>query len=88
MGNRLFDLASVSSNAGLSDELEAEFLLAYRGELRNVDVQEVRILKTVSLLREALWAYIQAVASDIDFDYCQYASDNLSAYQKARAAMR
>ena len=54
----------------------------------NVDVQEVRILKTVSLLREALWAYIQAVASDIDFDYCQYASDNRSAYQKARAAMR
>lgn len=86
MGNPLFDLASVSANCGLGDVLEASLLAAYgaRGER---SLLEVRILKTVSLLREALWAYIQTVASDLDFDYQKYASDNLEAYRKARAEL-
>ena len=38
-----------------------------------------------SLLREALWATIQTVASDIDFDYRRYAAEHYRAYREARA---
>lgn len=87
VGNPLFDLASISSNAALTGDQERTLLEAYRGELVERDRVEVQILKTVSLLREALWSFIQTVSSDLDFDYRKYASDNLQAYREARAAL-
>ena len=84
IGNPLFDLAGISGNCGLSDELETMLLEAYRGKVIDQDLADLRTLKTVSLLREALWAVIQTVASDIDFDYHRYVDDNLRAYRQAR----
>lgn len=84
MGNPAFDLASVSSNSQLDDELEAAFLQEYAGANDERLRREVEILKSVSLLREALWAVIQSVKSNIDFDYEQYAAKNLTAYREAR----
>jgi thiamine kinase-like enzyme len=84
IGNPLFDLAGISGNCGLSDDLERELLAAYRSRVVDEDLADLRILKTVSLLREALWAVIQTVASDIEFDYARYAEDNLHAYREAR----
>ncbi|MCZ6792477.1 MAG: phosphotransferase family protein [Planctomycetota bacterium] len=86
MGNPLFDLAGISANCSLSPEVEATFLEAY-GQPDERRLREMRILKTVSLLREALWATIQTVASDLDFDYGKYASDNLRAYREARSQL-
>ncbi|MEX2288109.1 MAG: phosphotransferase [Planctomycetaceae bacterium] len=84
IGNPLFDIASISSNSQLSDDLEAVLLEAYTGTVDEQLRREVRILKAVSLLREALWSVIQSVASKIDFDYEQYAAANIAAYQQAR----
>jgi thiamine kinase-like enzyme len=84
IGNPLFDLASISANSQLGDELEAMLIREYAGAVDDQVRREIQILKTVSLLREALWAVIQTVASDIDFDYAQYAAANLTAYQQAR----
>ena len=83
IGNPLFDIASFSSNSQLSDDLEAALIEAYTGTVDERVRREVRILKTVSLLREALWSVIQSVASNIDFDYEQYAASNIAAYQRA-----
>jgi thiamine kinase-like enzyme len=84
VGHPLFDLAGISSNCGFSDAMDRALLRAYRGSVRRRDLRELRILKAISLLREALWAVIQAVASDIDFDYHKYAFDNFAAYRSAR----
>lgn len=87
IGNPAFDLASVSSNAQLTDELEEVLLEAYAESDKKRLRHDVRMLKTVSLLREALWAVIQTVTSDIEFDYDKYAADNLAAYEQARRAL-
>jgi thiamine kinase-like enzyme len=86
IGHPLFDLASVSANAALNEELEVALLSTYRATER-VDpreLAELRVFRAVSLLREALWAVIQSVASDIDFDYDRYARENFEAYRAAR----
>lgn len=87
IGHPLFDLAGVSANSGFDDSLDALFLAFYRSttDVCPRDLAELRILKTMSLLREALWSAIQSVASNIPFDYTQYAATNFLAYREARA---
>lgn len=86
IGHPLFDLANLSANAAFPDSLDEALLAAYRGEpsARARDLHELRLLKAMSLLREALWSLIQTVASDIAFDYHRYAEDNFQAYREAR----
>jgi thiamine kinase-like enzyme len=84
IGNPLFDLAGVSANAGLSERLEVQLIEACSGPVSDAVLREVRILKTASLLREALWAVIQTVMSDLDFDYAKYATENFAKYRQAR----
>lgn len=86
MGRPLFDLAGVSANCRFPESLDRQLLSAYRrtNEADPRDLLELGILKAMSLFREALWSVIQTIASDIDFDYSQYAEDNFRAYRKAR----
>ena len=83
MGNPLFDIASVSANSGLTEELEATLLEIYGGVDPEGALPQVQILKTVSLLREALWAFIQTKTARIEFDYGKYAAENLDSYRQA-----
>jgi thiamine kinase-like enzyme len=87
VGHPLFDLANLSANCALPEALERALLHAYRGEVDPRDLFELRVIKTVSLLREALWSVIQTVASDLPFDYVRYADDNFAAYRAARAGL-
>jgi thiamine kinase-like enzyme len=84
MGNPLFDLAGVSANCGYSEEQEIALLESYRGELRQRDLYELRVLKVASLLRDALWGVVQTAVSDLDFDYHEYA---LFHFDKCRSAL-
>jgi thiamine kinase-like enzyme len=86
-GHPLFDLANASANVGLADDQERVLLKAYRGYVDPRDLDELRIFRAVSLLREALWSMIQSVASDIDFDYRAYAAENLTAFREARGRL-
>ena len=52
MGNPLFDLAGISANCGYSEDQEIALLKSYRGELRQQDLYELRVLKVASLLRD------------------------------------
>lgn len=87
IGHPLFDLAGVCANNAFSESEELALLEAYRGSVDERDLLDLRILKTMSSLREALWALIQSVASDIDFDYVRYADDNFAAYREARSQL-
>ncbi len=81
----LFDLASVSANAGFTHEQDLALLEAYRGKVHAGDLHELRVLKAASSLREALWAVIQTVTSELSFhDYHGYAARNFEAYRQAR----
>ena len=89
IGHPLFDLAGVSANCAFSESLDHAFLAAYRGTptADPRDLRELRILKVMSLLREALWSVVQTVASDLAFDYQGYADTNFLAYRAARCAL-
>lgn len=89
MGHPLFDLAGLSANCGFTGPLDAALLCAYRGTRTPDprDLRELMVFKTMSLLREALWSLIQAVASDIEFDFERYADDNFHAYREARGRL-
>lgn len=87
MGHPLFDLAGISANCAFSESLEVALLEEYRGSVEPQDLRELRVLKAMSLLREALWSVIQTVASDIEFDYQAYANDNFAAYREARSRL-
>ncbi len=87
VGHPLFDLANLASNAGLSAEQEESLLAAYRGTVGRRDLDEFRIFRAVSSLREALWALVQSVASDLDFDYGGYARENFVAYRESRSRL-
>ncbi|WP_074307726.1 phosphotransferase [Singulisphaera sp. GP187] len=88
IGHPLFDLAGVCANNAFSESQELALLEAYRGSIHASDLRDLRILKTMSSLREALWAVIQTVASDIDFDYVRYANENFEAYREARRQLK
>ena len=83
IGNPVFDLASISANCRFDADQEAELVRAYSGQDAAEILRQIRILKAVSLLREALWAVIQTVKSEVDFDYAKYAVDNFNAYRSA-----
>jgi thiamine kinase-like enzyme len=87
MGHPLFDLAGFSVNCGYSEEQDVEFLEIYRGEFRRRDLYELRVLKVASLLRDALWAVVQTVASDLDMDYREYARVHFEKFRVALAAL-
>jgi thiamine kinase-like enzyme len=84
VGHGLFDLANLSANCGFSSAQEETLLSAYRGSVQERDLRDLRLLKAMSFLREALWSVIQTVASKIDFDYFEYAETNFAAYRDAR----
>jgi thiamine kinase-like enzyme len=87
IGHPCFDLANLSANARLADEQDRDLLAAYHGEATADHLAELQTFKAVSLLRESLWAAIQTVASDIDFDYHGYAAENLEAFRQARSRL-
>jgi thiamine kinase-like enzyme len=85
VGHPLFDLANAAANAAFSPSQDQALLAAYRDEepVDPRELAELRILKAASFLRDALWATIQTVASDIEFDYHRYADGNYQAYREA-----
>ena len=82
VGNLLFDLAGISANSSLTPEQESFFVSAYFGDTNEEALQDLRILKIASLLREALWSSVQTKLSDLDFDYVAYADEYYGRFRK------
>ncbi len=87
IGHPSCDLANLSANARFATGQDRDLLAAYHGDFTPLHLAELRIFKAISLLRESLWASIQTVTSDIDFDYHGYAAENLVAFRQARSRL-
>lgn len=88
VGHPFFDLAGFAGNGGLDSDEAAVLLEMYLGRAPSAaEWFDFRALKAASLLRESLWAALQAVASDLNFDYPAYAAENLARYEQARAEL-
>lgn len=86
MGHPYFDLANLSVNNGFDERTDERLLSAYHG--RAVSQAERAMLALMRLLsdaREAAWAIVQRVISDLDFDFAGYAHEHFDRLLDAAA---
>jgi thiamine kinase-like enzyme len=83
MGDRYFDLANFAINNELETsqhpELLADYFSAEAGARR---VATLRLMMFMSDFREAMWGVVQTVASDLDFDFKDYATTHFKRMQE------
>lgn len=78
IGDPLFDLANLSSNAQLNPDQAEALLAAYFGREPDAALRRAHVaMEAASLLREALWSLVSAIhISERDVDYAGYAALN------------
>lgn len=74
MGDPYFDLANFAINHELDAVGRALLLAAYLGEASDEGIAALELMRFMSDFREAMWAVVQGVVSDLDFDFAAYAS--------------
>jgi thiamine kinase-like enzyme len=75
MGHRLFDLGNLAVNADFGEKEEERLLSAYFGrEPSEGQRASLRLMRIMSDAREAAWGVVQAMVSELDFDFEGYAS--------------
>jgi thiamine kinase-like enzyme len=80
----LFDLSNLASNNEFTPEIEEWLLQAYFGMAPDASLrQRYGAMKCASLLREAMWSMVQEIASDLDFDFVAYTTENLARFEQA-----
>ena len=86
MGHRLFDLGNLAVNNELDDAQEARLLDAYFGEPPDVPrTAALKLMRIMSDAREAAWGVLQAVLSELDFDFHGYARRHFARLLEAAA---
>jgi thiamine kinase-like enzyme len=85
MGDPFFDLANFSVNHELDAAESQSLLRAYFGELREVDVRAVQLMRFMSDFREAMWGVVQTAVSELDFDFAAYATEHFERLQRTSA---
>jgi hypothetical protein len=74
MGHRLFDLGNLAVNNDLDSAQEARLLDAYFGAPPEASrTAALKLMRIMSDAREAAWGVLQAVLSELDFDFHAYA---------------
>jgi thiamine kinase-like enzyme len=76
MGDRYFDLANFSINHELGPNERSALLRAYRGKTRSEDERAVELMRFMSYFREAMWGVVQAVVSELEFDFVAYSTEH------------
>ena len=84
MGDRYFDLANFAINNELESLAARELLdgLFLRGGRKRERVATLRLMMFMSDFREAMWGVVQTVASDLDFDFNDYATTHFARMQE------
>ncbi len=73
MGDRYFDLANFAVNNELGDAAEEALMADYFGERPDARrLASLRLMRFMSDFREAMWGVVQAVVSELDFDFGGY----------------
>jgi len=83
MGNRYFDLGSLSVNNAFSEAGDEWLLECYWGEpCTRGRFATLRLMRIMSDLREAMWGVVQGAISELDFDFAGYAEEH---FERVRA---
>jgi thiamine kinase-like enzyme len=80
MGDRFFDLGNLAVNHGYDAEQERALLALYWGDIRSEHVMRLRLMRLASDMREAMWGFLQAGISGLDFDYAGYGRRHLERF--------
>ncbi len=89
MGDRYFDLANFAINNELTEEQHPDLLEDYFAEPAGPRrLATLRLMFFMSDFREAMWGVVQTVASDLDFDFKDYAATHFARMQKTAADPR
>jgi thiamine kinase-like enzyme len=83
MGDRYFDLANFAINNELETSQHPELLADYFSEdAGGKRLATLRLMMFMSDFREAMWGVVQTVASDLDFDFKDYATTHFARMQE------
>ena len=84
MGDRFFDLANFSVNHDFTEADDAALLASYGVE----DERSLVQMRFMSDFREAMWAIVQTVISELDFDFEGYATEHFERMEATAASER
>ena len=90
MGDRYFDLANFAVNNEL-DEAAARQRCSRTTSASGRSARgspTLRLMRFMSDFREAMWGVVQAVVSELDFDFADYASKHFDAAARDRRRPR
>jgi thiamine kinase-like enzyme len=77
MGDPRFDLGNLSVNNGFGDADDERLLSAYHGRPPSESQRAaLKLMRILSDAREAAWGVVQAVVSELDFDFTGYAREH------------
>jgi thiamine kinase-like enzyme len=86
MGDRYFDLANFAINNELTESQHPELLADYFSEEATARrLASLRLMLFMSDFREAMWGVVQTVASDLDFDFKDYAATHFARMRETAA---
>jgi thiamine kinase-like enzyme len=89
MGDRYFDLGNLSINNGFTDADDRALLAAYWDEpCTDRRFAALRLMRSMSDVREGLWGVLQLAISDLEFDFSGYADRHLRRLQATTADPR
>ncbi len=89
MGHRYFDLGNLAVNNAFDEVAEERLLTAYLGHPPHPSQRAaLSLMKIMSDAREAAWGVIQAVVSELDFDFDNYAETHFTRLLSAAADHR
>jgi len=88
MGDRYFDLANFSVNQEFGEAEDAELLTAYFGDAAAYRLRDLRMMKVMSDLREAMWGVLQSGISELEFDFKGYAAKHFERLGANAGALR
>jgi len=78
MGDRYFDLGNLSVNNGFTEDDDRALLAAYWDQpCTDRRFAALRLMRSMSDVREGLWGVLQVAISELDFDFSAYADRHL-----------
>lgn len=84
MGDRFFDLGNMSVKNGFADDDDERLLAAYLGvPATAAQFAALRLMRVMASFWEAMWGVVQAVVSELDFDYRAYAAEHFGRMRDA-----
>jgi len=84
-GDLFFDLGNLAANSLFNAGQERRLLQCYFGKALPADLRRLRLMRLASDMREAMWGFLQAGISKLNFDYPTYARHHFVRFSRGAA---